>query len=98
MSGVFAGYEVGFLEHAQRAQSDVFEIADGSGYDVKSSCHYEALTDAGAWQQEYNASIDDSRSSGRPIAFTKASLPYIDKFDSQYSLLYSVLRLILKRY
>src|SRR5947207_15930719 len=40
MTRIFAGNEIGFPEHAQRAKSDVFEIADRRSYDVKSASHY----------------------------------------------------------
>ena len=37
LAGVFAGDRVGFLQDSQRAQGDVFEVADGRGHDVQAS-------------------------------------------------------------
>ena len=38
--GIFAGDEVGFFEHPQGAQSDVFKIAYGSCDNVKCTSHH----------------------------------------------------------
>jgi hypothetical protein len=37
LARIFAGHDVGFAQHAQSAQRDVFEIADGSGDQVQAS-------------------------------------------------------------
>ena len=38
LAGVFAGDAVGGAEDAQRAEGDVFEVADGRGDEIEAGC------------------------------------------------------------
>ena len=41
---VFAGNDVNFAQHSQRAMSDVFQVANGRGNDVERSRHAAILS------------------------------------------------------
>ena len=43
MPRIFAGYEINFAEHAQRALRDIFEIADRCRDDVEATRHAPIL-------------------------------------------------------
>ena len=53
MPSVFAGNEVGFLEHTQRPKSDVFEIAYRRRDYEECTCHLEAVTKAESSLKHY---------------------------------------------